>query len=79
MELHVQRVFKVNTLILSTVPVHNFYTEHISTAVSTLLFDRTQEKTLPANYDTCVVIDGRHVWFVISREVDDSELPAARI
>jgi hypothetical protein len=79
MKMHVPRVFMVNTLTISTVPVHIFYIEHISTAVSILLFDRTQEKTLPANYDTFVIIDGRHVWLVISREVDDSELPAARI
>lgn len=79
MKLHVPRVFVVNTLTISTVPVHICYTEPISTAVSTLLFDITQEKMLPANYDTCVVIDVRHVWFVISREVDDSELPAVRI
>jgi hypothetical protein len=69
----------VNTLTISIVPIHTFYTEHISTAVSTQLFNRTQEKTLAANYDTCVVIDDRHVWLVISREVDDSELPAAGI
>ena len=77
MKLHVQRVFMVNTLTISTVPVHIFHTEHTSAAVSTPLFDRNQEKTLPANYDTCGIIDGRHVWLVISREVDDSELPAA--
>ena len=79
MKLHVPRVFMANTLTINTVPVHNFYTEHVSTAVIVLLFDRTQEKTLPTNYDTCVIIDGRHVWLVTSREVDDSELLAARI
>jgi hypothetical protein len=77
MKMHVPRVFMVNTLTISTVPVHIFYIERIYTAVSILLFDGTQEKTLPANYDTCVIIDGRHVWLVISREVDDTELPAA--
>jgi len=61
MKLHVPRVFMVNSLTMSRVPVHIFYTEHISTAGSTLLSDRTQEKTLPTNYDTCVVIEGRHV------------------
>jgi len=61
MKLHVPRAFMVSTLTISTVSVHILYTEHISTSVSTLLFNRTQEKTLPANYDTCVVIDGRRV------------------